>query len=294
MLFIERPQGAASYPVEFADPVLFTVFSTSNRLSAFDFGVERGVLQEFLIIVVFIGVIAVLLHLRSPSFKGTVGEARVNSSLRSNLKEQEYHVLTDLTLPTKGGTTQIDHVVLSRNGVFVVETKNMSGWIFGGVDQARWTQVLHRHKSQFQNPLRQNYKHIKVVQDLLGIEIGQLHNVVVFAGSAEPKTDMPANVLWDTWELSGYIRSMRVAHFSDSQIQTFKEKLSSNALEASRKTNRAHVEHLKTKAVERQNDKTKCPRCTAAMVERSNRKSGEKFLGCSRYPKCKGTISSVD
>lgn len=245
-------------------------------------------MQEFLVIVFVIGVVVAFLYLRSPSYKGAVGEARVNSSLQSNLNALEYHVLTDLTLPARGGTTQVDHIVLSRNGIFVVETKNMSGWIFGDADQARWTQVFRRQKFQFQNPLRQNYKHIKVVQDLLGIEAQQLHNVVVFAGSAEPKTNMPANVLWDTRELSNYIRSKQNAYFSDDQLRTFTERLNNTALESSRETTRAHVEHVKTKATERQNDKTKCPRCTATMVERSNRKSGEKFLGCSRYPKCKG------
>jgi len=244
---------------------------------------------EFLAIVVFIGVVVAFLYLQSPSSKGAVGEARVNSSLRSNLNIHEYHVLTDLTLPARGGTTQIDHIVLSRNGIFVIETKNMSGWIFGDATQPRWTQVLYDHKSQFQNPLRQNYKHVKVVQDLLGIETNQLHNVVVFAGSAEPKTDMPANVLWDTHELSDYIRSMQYAHFSDDQLRTFTKRLDSNALDPGRETNRAHVRHLETKAAERQNDETKCPRCNATMVERSNRNSGGKFLGCSRYPKCKGT-----
>lgn len=250
-------------------------------------------MQDFLIIIVFIvGLVAFLglfLGLESPSSKGAAGEARVDSSLRSNLNDQEYYIFADLTLPTTGGITQIDHTVLSRNGIFVIETKNMSGWIFGDADHARWTQVLHRHKSQFQNPLRQNYKHIKVVQDLLGIEIRQLHNVVVFVGSAEPKTDMPENVLWDTSELLDYICSKQLTHFSDSQLRIFRERLSSNALETNSETNRAHVNYLIAKADERQNDKTKCPRCTATMVERSNRKSGEKFLGCSRYPKCKGT-----
>ena len=202
-------------------------------------------MQELLTIVFVIGVLVAYLYLRSPSFIGSVGEARVNSSLRSNLNEHEYQVLTDLTLPTKSGTTQIDHVVLSRNGIFVIETKNMSGWIFGDADQARWTQVLYGSKYQHQNPLRQNYKHTKVVQNLLGIESKQLYNVVVFVGTAEPKTHMPANVLWDTRELSDYIRSKQNGHFSDSQLQIFRERLDSAALDSSRETKRAHIKHLK-------------------------------------------------
>lgn len=275
--------------VGFASLALFSTFSIVSKYWITYFGYLGCLLQEFIAIVLLIGVVVAFLYLRSPSFKGAVGEARVNSSLRSNLNIHDYHVLTDLTLPTKDGTTQIDHIVLSRSGIFVVETKNMSGWIFGDANQARWTQALHRHKSQFQNPLRQNYKHIKVVQNLLGIEIKQLHNVVVFAGSAEPKTNMPANVLWGAHELSGYIRSKQYAHFSDNQLRIFMKQLNSNAMDYNRETKRAHAKHVKTKANERQNDKTKCPRCTATMVERTNRNSGEKFLGCSRFPKCKGT-----
>lgn len=246
-------------------------------------------MQELLIFIIAIVGLIAFYYSRSPSFKGACGEARVSSILRSSLNSQECFILADLILPTKGGTTQIDQIVLSSNGIFVIETKNMSGWIFGDANQSRWTQVLHRHKSQFQNPLRQNYKHIKVVQELLGIEVRQLHNVVVFAGSAEPKTVMPKNVLWDIRELPEYIRSKQPLFFSKSQLQSFNVKLRSHALEDNRKTKRAHVQHLRKKAAERKFDKSKCPRCSAKMVERTNRKSGEKFLGCSRYPKCKGT-----
>jgi restriction system protein len=244
---------------------------------------------EFLLVIIFVGLLVAFWYLQSPSSIGAAGEARVDSTLRSNLDNQDYHVLTDLTLPTKDGTTQIDHIVLSRKGVFVIETKNMSGWIFGNADQARWMQVFRRQKWQFQNPLRQNYKHVKVVQALLGIKSEQLENVVVFVGSAEQKNALPANVLWSQRELVSYIRSKTFEHFSNSQIQTFAGQLVKNKLDANRETKRAHIKHVKLNAIAKQNDKTKCPRCAAALVERSNRKSGEKFLGCSRYPKCKGT-----
>jgi hypothetical protein len=56
-------------------------------------------------------------------FKGKVGEWAVNRSFDKHLDPDEYKVLHDVTLPFKGGTTQIDHIVLSQFGVFVVETK---------------------------------------------------------------------------------------------------------------------------------------------------------------------------
>jgi hypothetical protein len=96
-------------------------------------------LQDLLTIGLFSLVLIAFWVLRSPGVKGALGEFRVDSSLRAFLDEREYRVFKDLTLPTRGGTTQIDHVVVSRFGVFVIETKNLTGWIFGGADQAQWT-----------------------------------------------------------------------------------------------------------------------------------------------------------
>ena len=258
-------------------------------------------MEAFFAVVIIILVLAVSLHINSPAFKGSRGEVRVNNRLNSSLDEQEYHVLRDLTLPTKGGTTQIDHVVVSRFGIFVIETKNMKGWIFGSANQARWTQTLHRHKSQFQNPLRQNYKHIKVIEGLLGIQSKQLHNVVAFVGSAVPRTDMPANVLWSDRELAAYIQSNRTPIFEHSDVLAFVKRLNTNALEASRQTNRDHVRNLKNRAAastiipavsQLNNSSTLCPRCGSSMVARSNRKSGQEFFGCSQFPKCRGTLKA--
>ena len=50
----------------------------------------------------------------------------------------EYVDLNNVTIRTRRGTTQIDHVIVSRYGVFVVETKNMSGWIFGTSAPGGW------------------------------------------------------------------------------------------------------------------------------------------------------------
>lgn len=174
-------------------------------------------MEVFLIIFAILAAV-LYFYVQSPTYKGAAGERRVNSSLRSQLNEREYRVLDDLTLPTARGTTQIDHIVLSRYGIFVIETKNMAGWIFGSADQARWTVVLHRHKSQFQNPLRQNYHHVKVVQELLGVELRQIQSVVAFVGSAEPKTEMPRNVVWSTRSLSNYIRNQRDERFNDREL----------------------------------------------------------------------------
>lgn len=245
--------------------------------------------MELLLFLCAVGAAFLYFYLKSPTVIGAEGERRVNAALSRKLDEQDYILLEDLTFPTGDGTTQVDHIVLSRFGVFVIETKNMSGWIFGGKDQARWTQVMRRHKSQFQNPLRQNYQHVKVVQDLLGIRSDQLENLVAFVGSAEPKTEMPANVFWSRRDLSNYIASRATVQFTEKEVHDFSRKLRSSAMEANKETRRAHVQHVREKASQKQTDFTKCPRCGSKMIKRASRKTGQSFFGCSRYPKCRGT-----
>ena len=74
------------------------------------------------------------------------GEALVTFAIQSNFAPPNYHLLNHVTLKLADGTTQIDHVLISRFGVFVIETKNYSGWIFANAKQATWTQVLFHKK----------------------------------------------------------------------------------------------------------------------------------------------------
>lgn len=97
------------------------------------------------------------------------GEARVSRALKRRFGAPYYHLLNHVTLPLRGGTTQIDHVLVSRFGVFVIETKDYRGWIFGSPHDRYWTQVLFRDKFRFQNPLRQNDKHARAVQAAPGL-----------------------------------------------------------------------------------------------------------------------------
>ena len=90
----------------------------------------------------------------------------------------------------------------------------MRGWIYGGAKQSKWTQVIYGRKSGFQNPIKQNYKHVKALQEILcveGVEESCLHNVVAFVGLAVPKTAMPANVNWGVRSYSIVNRIHKIA-----------------------------------------------------------------------------------
>ena len=240
----------------------------------------------------------------TPERKGARGERLVHNVLTSVLNEQEYRVLTDVILPVAGGTTQIDHLVLSRFGIFVIETKNMSGWIFGDAYQQKWTQVQKRSKRRFQNPLRQNYAHVKAVQDILQVDQEALHNLIVFTGTAEPKTAMPDSVAWGLKDLGRLIALQRKQILTDVQVNSYVKKLRDQALDNTKATRNEHLQNLEKKATAKKQTPAKetavnlghtaCPKCGKEMVKRTNRKTGDAFWGCTSFPKSRGTRKAAN
>ncbi|WP_085942836.1 nuclease-related domain-containing protein [Alloalcanivorax dieselolei] len=193
-----------------------------------------------------------VLILKSAWFKGQLGEGVVRIAAAWRLPTRTYHAFHNVTLETADGTTQIDHIFVSRFGVFVVETKNMKGWIFGSERQAQWTQKIFKKTFRFQNPLRQNYRHVKAVEETLNISPEVIHSVVVFAGDSTFKTPMPANVTKRGGYIS-YIRSFQDPVLSETEVMAISSLIECRRLKPSWKTQRRHVRQTR----ERHSDNAK-------------------------------------
>ena len=189
--------------------------------------------------------VAVLLGvLRSPRFKGWRGERAVQNTIRKQLNPLVYVDLHNVTLPTADGSTQIDHLIFSPYGLFVLETKNYQGWIFGSERQSQWTQQIFKKRSRFQNPLRQNYKHTKAIQELLGVVPEHVHSVIAFVGDCEFKTEMPPQVTRGDGFV-GHIQSFTQTVWSPEQMQELLDKLEAVRLQPGRTTDQQHAAHVK-------------------------------------------------
>lgn len=244
------------------------------------------------VILYLIPLIILLAILRSPWFKGLIGEFIVNASGKLMLDKNEYHLIKNVTLPIENGTTQIDHIIVSVYGVFVVETKNIKGWIFGSPNQPMWTQKIYKHSDKFQNPLHQNYKHVKTLEQLLGLNDGQVYSLVVFVGDSTFKTAMPENVTYGFGYIR-YIKSKKQRILSPVEVNEIINKIETGRLNPSFKTHQEHVINVQKIKSEKQNGVI-CPQCGAIMVIRESKKgenAGKQFWGCSRFPKCRGVVN---
>lgn len=184
--------------------------------------------------------------------KGDVGEQIVKVAVLSKLDAAQYRHFSNLIIPASNGTTQIDNIVVSPFGVFVIEAKYFQGWIFGGAKQEKWTHTLSRfEKYAFANPIRQNYGHIKALARLLRQPESRFHSVVVFAHrNCQLKTELPANVCLQH-NFIEYIQGFTKNIVDDAALARMNTILQQPEWQATEDKKAAHVERLK--AVQRLN-----------------------------------------
>ncbi len=230
--------------------------------------------------------------LNSRKWKGMVGEFRVSRLLRRGLDRQVYHVFSNLLLPTAdGGTTQIDHLIISKHGIFVLEVKNMQGRISGGERERFWTQEIGTSSRSFQNPIHQNYKHLKTLHELTGIREVCFVSLIVFADKAALADELPDNVVQDS-ELVRCIKARRQRLLTAAQTDAVVANIQAVRLRNSFSNQRRHVQHVRAIAAQKAKTPRPCPLCDGPMVLREARQgstAGRKFWGCARFPDCRGT-----
>jgi hypothetical protein len=168
--------------------------------------------------------------------------------------------------------------------LFVLEYKDRAGWIFGGAEDAYWTAVHFRRRFRFQNPLRQNYGHLKALEEYLTVPITAMFPLVVFRGRFEFKTPMPPGVAAHGYR--SFLERANETVFDERELRrivTLLEVAASNSGFLARR------EHARAVRARLDNDRV-CPRCGSLLVPRlarTGRHAGKSFLGCSAYPACR-------
>ena len=219
-----------------------------------------------------------------PQIKGWFGESVV-ATILSTLAKDKYIVLNNIMLRTERGTTQIDHIVVSVYGVFVIETKNYKGWITGTEFSDKWTKNMYGKKYSFPNPLKQNYGHVKALESLLGLDESGLIPLVVFSVSSDIKVKTNKPVVY-TSQLKKHILSYNNVKFSELHIKQIAGKILSANVD-SKENRRNHVDMIRTNVSTEKASVANnlCPKCGGKLVDR-NGKYGA-FKGCSNFPKCR-------
>ncbi|MDU7418415.1 MAG: NERD domain-containing protein [Metamycoplasma hominis] len=232
--------------------------------------------------------------------KGNDGEFLVARKLTS-LNEGKYKVLNDILLQIDNDkTAQIDHIVVSTYGIFVIETKNWNGFITGGRDSYFWSKRNSGNNIEImKNPIKQNERHIEALKQIfskynININKELFYSLIVFVQGQKPKIDdlnncsvIPLN------DLVKKIHSYNKEILEESQIKELIELIQQENVEDIQ-TRLEHNERAK-KVLQVQQDKIKehiCPLCNGELTYKNGLHG--KFYGCSNYPKCHFSIENID
>lgn len=256
--------------------------------------------MPFIIVLILIIIIAYSFWVKSPKHKGKVGEARVHNTL-TRLSD-EYVLLDNVVLKTDRGTTQIDHIVVSKYGVFAIETKNYRGDIYGDDNRKEWTQIIatdvtyrkkwyktytYITKNHFYNPVKQAIGHaIEIKKTLSDWPYLKVIPIVVFTGDASLSNITSNNHVVYGSDLLYTIQSYNTVVLSDAEVNTIVNRLAHKNMREF-VDDRTHIRNIKQaqRDMELKIRSGICPRCGGSLVKRTG-PYGE-FHGCSNYPKCK-------
>lgn len=225
--------------------------------------------------------------------KGLLGEFYTYKYLKALNGYKRY--LFNLYIPKPNGeTTELDVVLLHESGIYIFESKNYSGWIFGTESQQYWTQTLPdgrngTQKNQFYNPILQNKGHLKWLQTFLSDQTLPFYSYIVFSDRCKLKNITLTNekhYVVNRYNLFSAVQQniMKAdVQLSPDKIDSLFEKLYPlTQIDEAQKE--AHIRNIQKKAQE------VCPHCGGKLVIRiaaKGTRQGNKFLGCSNYPKCR-------
>lgn len=172
------------------------------------------------------------------------------------LVELETHFRKSCIMPdcyfenVKHKTVQIDSIAINEKGVFIFESKDYAGWIFGNGNYTKWTQILAygKRKNYFYNPIKQNAGHVATVRRIIGDNI-KIYSVIVFSNRGElrdidvvPK----ATYVCSLWRLAEVISDIEsTAELSQSQIMEIRKKLQRACIRPNENVRNKHVEEIR-------------------------------------------------
>lgn len=231
---------------------------------------------------IIIFTIWIILRLNRAKIIGKRGERSINFKL--HFLPDEYHIINDVYIHINDKSVQIDHIVVSKYGVFVIETKNFKGWIFGNDKSEYWTKNMYGKKYEFYNPIKQNYSHVKTLQSLLKISYDKFIPIVVFLSQVTLKC-ITNEIVITSNKLLKAIRNYKDVILTDNDVNRIVMELS-NLSRADKKMKKKHVQDIKKDIgiKRRKIESGACPKCNGILIERQGPYG--KFWGCSNYPKC--------
>ncbi len=228
-------------------------------------------------------IFSVIAFFRTPRGKGILGEWSVRFWMRGLRKK--YKIIHNLTFTVDEKSVQVDHIVIGKNGVFVIETKNYVGRIYGSEKNHHWTQVLAygKVKHKLFNPIKQNRGHIYALNKALPEHQDiPFQSIIVFTLKSKLFVDATTPIVSPIRLKRTIKRTKAKRTLSENEIESIAERLQTLKQE-NNVSLRKHVKSIRRRQEGIKNDI--CPRCGGKLIEKQG-KYGT-FMAFLTYPEGK-------
>ena len=219
--------------------------------------------------------------------KGKVGERYTYRILDDIYFKKQ--IFRNLYIMRKNGKyTEIDLATVGLGAVIVYESKNYSGWIFGSDDASHWTQSFPNGKKQkFYNPVKQNNTHLEALKEYLDGYPLEYHSVIVFSERCTLKKIECSTPNTHVIKRDALAKTVKRIRKDAEHLMTEKQleeviALLNKCQRPDKEIRNQHIEDVKETL-------STCPRCGGELAERTVKATGNKFMGCKNFPKCRFT-----
>ena len=256
------------------------------------------------------------------SDKGFRGEYELYLQTTKQMEDQTYWLFNVYVPRSNGRTTEIDAILFHSSGIYIIESKNYGGWIYGSEYQERWTQCLKPgtyapvQKYSFYNPTRQNQFHVECFRTWLGKEYNDvpIYSIILFGDDCTLKEihltsnfhivdyqyNFPSIVkkIASTTSFSNmeYVKKIYdITHPLSQTDSTTKEKhIDDIQKNLNQPTYKVQTLYSPTATPPSPAADTlgPCPLCGGTLLTRIAKKGphpGTRFIGCSNFPSCRYT-----
>jgi hypothetical protein len=179
--------------------------------------------EDYIIILVLLLILLVVIRFVLPVAKKLFTKhfsyIAVNKYLMKHLPVSDYTLYSKISLPIPSGMADIDELVLSPYGIFVISCQPQTGRIYADTTSEVWTEQVGKNRNNFPNPSKQLPLKIAGVKQLFGID-EHIHGLIVFDQEADFRTNMPSNV-FQTGQLLAKIEHYDESVFTQEQISHF-------------------------------------------------------------------------
>lgn len=234
--------------------------------------------MEIFILILIIIILAAILSLQK---KGILSKRRAVEKELNSLPSDKYKLLSNILIKTKYTTFNIEYVLVSIYGIFVINIKDCKGEIVGSENDEYWINNINNRTKFLKNPVIESNEYIEALMHKLEVSDSELFiPIIAFSNNCDLRASSTYRIVRVNQIKRAIQKNMKI------RLSCYDMILFVNKLRSKNNTIEKVEKDIKLEIIkENKKDIDICPKCGADLISRKGESSA--YKECSNYPECK-------